>query len=387
MPCSCATRARVPSSLEPPRRPVRRALATDKLDARCVPACPPPAREAFVRRRVTSHARIRRLRTRCGLEAGILTRRCIGRVLARSGVLFGGSVVGCGRHAARAAASPTSPVGRCDLHSAAMRLTRASHADTGCSTGVRYPAAVLADAPQHWWRLLDDGGGAADCAGTASALGGTFSYYPPVLRSGGVQPGTTDTAAPYAMRFLGAAPYQSYTCGFRNGAVSGPTLNFVEMLPANTTDMSAFGTAASWSLEYWYLATPGSMVSNCPYPILNAESEQGPRIALAVSRTANSAPFYPSMRMVYAAGTSCTLDTATAAGPAAVGSLSVSTFSHRRVHRCDRRRQRHVSPARRLRQRPGAVDRMVQRHWRRRAERRHVLESCAPGQPGSVLQL
>jgi hypothetical protein len=178
---------------------------------------------------------------------------------------------------------------------------------------------------------LDEGGGVSDCSGLSSAYGGSY-IGTAVLRSDGLLPGTSDTAAPYSARFLGGMASQHYVCGSPNGVVGTPALNCVEILPASTTEMSSLGVGAAWSVEYWYLPTPASMVPNCPFPILNAEVPSvSSRINLAVTRGAGSStPFYPSMRLVYASGATCTLSSATAAAPAGGGVLSLSsnTFSH-----------------------------------------------------------
>ena len=189
-------------------------------------------------------------------------------------------------------------------------------ADTGCTLSIRYLAAVQADAPQHWWRLLDSNGASAatDC-GSAGAAGS----YSPGLQNSLRQPGqtgsSTDSAAPYSAYFAGGINAQySYVCGSPGGIVTTPANMFAEFYPTPLASAGALGSAA-YALEFWYKFPAYNLLNNCAFPVFRAS---GAAQSITVSVVGDYTTWQPQLQLSFSAN-SCTLRSGSGAGMALAG--------------------------------------------------------------------
>jgi hypothetical protein len=121
-------------------------------------------------------------------------------------------------------------------------LAGAADDGTGCSLSPRYAAAVLADAPAHWWRLLDSGCcTAVDCSGSGTAAAGSFSSgY--ALSAGNFR----DLGQPGCVAFDCAAPYSTYFAGgYQGGTQCSSQVTF------QVSALSVYLPFAALAAEAW----------------------------------------------------------------------------------------------------------------------------------------
>ena len=191
---------------------------------------------------------------------------------------------------------------------------------TGCTLSTRYLAAVQADAPQHWWRLLDRlGASAATDCGAAGVAGAYSTGLQNSLRQLGQTSSNLDIAVPYSAYFAGGINAQyAYVCGSPNGVVTTPANMFAEFYPTPLASGGALGSAA-YSMEYWYQFPTYSLLDACAYPIFRASSGATQNIILSVLGGNNT--WQPQLQLGFAAN-SCTLQPNSGAG------MSLTGFNH-----------------------------------------------------------